>query len=268
MKAFLSADIEGTCGICHWNETERSTPNDYAIYQRQMQREVNAACQGALDAGAEYVYVKDAHDSARNLDPMELPEQIRIHRGWSGDPLSMMSGLDSDQFDAAVFTGYHAWPSCPGNPLSHPLTLQHNWVTLNGTLMSEFMLNAYTAAYYGVPVTFLSGDEALCQFAKKLIPGITTLAVNQGFGGASSSIHPAVAVREIRSRVCDSLGNADKCLIELPDKFDMVICFKEHKRAYDRSFYPGATLVEPTQVAFSANDWYEMLRFCHFVLSA
>ena len=33
MKVFLSADIEGTCGICDWSETERSTPNDYTIYQ-------------------------------------------------------------------------------------------------------------------------------------------------------------------------------------------------------------------------------------------
>lgn len=268
MKVFLSADIEGTCGICDWSETERSTPNDYSIYQKQMQREVNAACQGALDAGAEYIYIKDAHDSARNLNPMELPEQIRIHRGWSGDPLSMMSGLDSDKFGAVLFTGYHAWASCPGNPLSHTMNLQNNWVTLNGTRMSEFMMNAYTAAYYGVPVTFLSGDEALCQFAKTLIPNITTVAVNRGAGASACSIHPAVAVREIQARVKDSLSNADKCLLSLPDKFEMVICFKEHKRAYDRSFYPGARLVDSTQVAFTAGDWYEMLRFCHFVLSA
>ena len=106
-----------------------------------------------------------------------------------------------------------------------------------------------------VPVTFLSGDEALCDFAKQLIPNITTLAVNQGFGAAASSIHPAVAVREIRARVKDSLGNVDKCHLDLPDKFEMVISFKQHHKAYDRSFYPGARLVEPTQVAFSSNDW-------------
>ena len=268
MKVYLSADIEGTCGICDWSETERSTPADYSLYQKQMQREVNAACQGALEAGAEYIYVKDAHDSARNLDPMELPEQIRIHRGWSGDPLSMMSGLDSDKFDAVLFTGYHAWASCPGNPLSHTMNLQNNWVTLNGERMSEFMMNAYTAAYYNVPVTFLSGDEALCESAKKLIPGITTLAVNQGFGAAASSMHPAVAVREIRARVKDSLGNADKCHLVLPDKFEMVISFKQHHYAYARSFYPGARLLNSTEVAFSSNDWYEILRFSHFVLSA
>ena len=44
MKVFLSADMEGTCGIVAWPETERSTPMDYAPYQKQMSREVAAAC--------------------------------------------------------------------------------------------------------------------------------------------------------------------------------------------------------------------------------
>ena len=266
MKVYLSADIEGTCGIIDWSETERSTPYDYDIYRHQMEREVAAACRAALKAGAEYVYVKDAHDSARNLDPMALPEQIRIHRGWAGDPLSMMSGLDSDKFDAVFFTGYHAWASCPGNPLSHTMNLQNNWVTINGVRASEFMINSYTAAYYGVPVTFLSGDEALCNSAKELIPDITTVAVKQGIGGAACSIHPAAAVREIELRAYESLGKADKCLLDLPDKFDMTICFREHQKAYSRSFYPGAVAMDAKTVKFESDDYYEVMRFMHFCL--
>ena len=48
MKIFLSADMEGTCGIVSWPETERSTPFDYTPAQKQMTREVAAACRGAL----------------------------------------------------------------------------------------------------------------------------------------------------------------------------------------------------------------------------
>lgn len=267
MKVYLSADIEGTCGICDWSETERSTPNDYSPYQKQMQREVAAACQGALDAGAEYVYVKDAHDSARNLDPMSLPEQIRIHRGWSGDPLCMMTGLDRDKFDAVFLTGYHAWAACPGSPLSHTMNLQNDFVTINDLPASEFLISAYTAAYYGVPVTFLSGDKALCDFASELIPCITTVAVNEGFGASACSIHPAVAVREIRAGAEASLKHRDMCRLALPDRFDTVIRFQQHGLAYSRSFYPGAVLEEGKNVRFVSDDWYEVLRFYHFVLS-
>ena len=44
MNVFISADIEGTCGITVWPETERSTPQDYEPFQKQMTREVRAAC--------------------------------------------------------------------------------------------------------------------------------------------------------------------------------------------------------------------------------
>ena len=32
----------------------------------------------------------------------------------------MMSGLDRDDYGAVLFTGYHAWASCPGNPPPTP----------------------------------------------------------------------------------------------------------------------------------------------------
>ena len=104
MNVFISADIEGTCGITSWAETERATPQDYTPFQKQMTREVRAACDGALAAGAKGLFVRDAHDSARNIDPAGLPESAQIMRGWSGDPLSMMSGLDEGDFGAVLFT--------------------------------------------------------------------------------------------------------------------------------------------------------------------
>ena len=64
-RIFLSADIEGTCGIAHWDETELGKP-DYEPFRRQMTREVAAACEGAFAAGCEDLLIKDAHDSARN----------------------------------------------------------------------------------------------------------------------------------------------------------------------------------------------------------
>ena len=85
MKVFLSADIEGTCGIASWPEADPASAAAYGPMQRQMTLEVAAACRGALSAGAEEVFVKDAHNSARNIIPGELPRQTRIHRGWAGD---------------------------------------------------------------------------------------------------------------------------------------------------------------------------------------
>lgn len=268
MNVFISADIEGTCGITNWAETERSTPRDYVPFQKQMIREVRAACDGVLAADKDSrIFVKDAHDSARNLDPAALPECARIMRGWTGDPLSMMSGLDGGDYGAVLFTGYHAWASSGGNPLSHTMNLRNEFVTLNGVRMSEFMMNAYTAGYYKVPVVFLSGDKALCDFAREFIPGITTVAVNEGRGGAVVSMHPDAAVKAIKEGAKKAVKNAGNCMVPMPEYFEMTIRFKEHQMAYSKSFYPGAGLEEEKNVVFSSDDWFEMLRFCHFVLS-
>lgn len=268
MKAFISADIEGTCGIVHWDETERTHPGDYAPYQKQMTREVVAACEGiiAADKGVQ-ILVKDAHDSARNLDPAAFPECVRVMRGWTGDPLSMMSGIDAGDYGAVLFTGYHAWASSSGNPLSHTMSLGNEYVTLNGVRMSEFLMNAYTAGYYGVPVVFLSGDKALCEFAEEFIPGIVTVPVNEGHGGAVVSMHPDAAVRAIREGAKKAIKNAHNCFVPLPELFEMTVRFKDHRVAYSKSFYPGATLEDGKNVCFSSDDWFEMLRFSHFVLS-
>lgn len=267
MKIFLSADMEGTCGIVSWPETDRPTPMDYVPLQKQMTREVAAACEGALSGGAEEVFVKDAHDSARNIDPAQLPRNTRIHRAWSGDLLTMMCGLDKEKFDGVIFTGYHAWAGCPGNPLSHTMNRLNNRVTLNGMPCSEFMLNSYTAGYFGVPVVMVTGDEDLCAFAKEWIPGITTVPVNRGRGGGAVSIHPDEAVERIREAAAKAVKNAAQCRVSLPEHFHMEIHFVNHTKAYSKHFYPGATLKEGNIVCFDHHDWYEMLRFCHFVLS-
>ena len=107
MKQFyLSADIEGTCGIAHWDETEKGK-DGYEHFARQMSREVAAACEGILAAGAEGVLVKDAHDSARNINPELLPEAATIFRGWGRDMFVMMSGL-TEAHAGVFFTGYHS----------------------------------------------------------------------------------------------------------------------------------------------------------------
>ena len=47
----------------------------------------------------------------------------------------------------------------------------------------------------------------------------------------------------------------------------MTVRFREHRTAYSKSFYPGAVLEDEKNVVFSSDDWFEMLRFSHFVVS-
>ena len=179
----------------------------------------------------------------------------------------MMSGLDREKFDAVFFTGYHAWAGCPGNPLSHTMNGRNDHVTLNGQPCSEFLINAYTAGYYHVPVALLTGDKALCDYAKALIPAITTVPVLEGVGGGATCIHPEEAVERIEAAAAEALQKAAQCQVPMPEHFYMEIDFFKHHVAYSKSFYPGAVLKNDKYVCFDSDDWFEMLRFCHFVLS-
>ena len=52
MKLFISSDIEGTCGINDWDETEIGKPG-YDRFALQMSREVSAACSGAQNGSGD-----------------------------------------------------------------------------------------------------------------------------------------------------------------------------------------------------------------------
>ena len=267
MRILISSDMEGTAGIVHWWETEKEHPDQYKDFAEQMSREVAAACRGALAGGAEEVVVKDAHDSARNIDFRLLPEQAKLLRGWAGDMHSMMSGIQYGKWDGVIMTGYHSAAGQPGNPLSHTMNLQNYKVRLNGKPASEFLLNAYMASYYGVPVVMITGDQGICDMAKSYIPRITTVPVKQGLGGAVLSLHPGLAVRKIEEAAKEALSeDPSRCLLPMPERFVIEIGLRKHADASSRANYPGARLTEADTLVFESEDYMEVMRFMHFCL--
>lgn len=268
-KLFLSADIEGTCGISHWDETLPSKP-DYGYFARQMTREAAAACQGAIDAGVEGLLVRDAHGDARNIDPSALPRNARVLRGWTNDPHMMMSGLDFS-FDGVFFTGYHSRAGSDANPLAHTMTTAAYLLAINGQPASELHINCLIAASMGVPVLLVTGDEGLCDSVQAVNPRIRTVAVNRGMGAAALSLfHPDEAVERIREAAQAAVAAASADLTAfaypLPDRFDLEVTYRGHAHAERNGHYPGARKTSSRTVLFETADLAEMLRFMHFCL--
>ena len=46
----------------------------------------------------------------------------------------------------------------------------------------------------------------------------------------------------------------------------MEINFREHYRAYDGGFYPGAYQLDEKTCAFDSDNWLDCLKFFHWVL--
>ena len=265
MKIYITADIEGITGASHWDETDKKNA-DYGEFREQMTAEVAAACEGALNAGATEIWVKDAHWTGRNILPSKLPRQVQLIREWSGHPFAMMQELDKT-FTAALAIGYHSRAGSNTSPLAHTMTGDVTYVKINGQYVAEFVLSAYTAGLVGVPMVFVSGDAGVCQEAKALIPSVHSVAVMQGVGNSTISIHPHLAVEQIRLGVETALkGDVSKCRLQMPDHFSVELRYRKHASAYHASFFPGVTLKEPHTVQFEADDYFEVLRLLSFTL--
>jgi len=265
MKVFISADIEGVTGVTCWDETDLNKA-EFAAASEQMTAEVAAACEGALEAGATEILVRDAHGDARNIIASKLPHEVRLIRDWAPEPLMMMQGLDKS-FQAAAMIGYHSRAGSNTSPLAHTMTGDFARITLNDCEASEFLFNAYSAAMFDVPVVFVSGDKGLCEEVGDLNPHIGTVAVKEGVGNSTISIHPELGVAHIRAGMAAALkSDLSKSHITLPDHFSVDIQFKEHHKAHTYSFYPGAKLKDPLTVHFEHAEYYEVLRFLFFAL--
>lgn len=265
MKIYLSADIEGVTGVTHWDETNLEK-GVFPAAQKQMTAEVVAACEGALQAGASEILIKDAHDSARNLLAEELPMQARLIRGWSEHPYMMMQEID-ESFDAALMIGYHSRSGSGASPLAHTMSGRLTYFKINELYASEFLLNAWTAASRGVPTVFLSGDQGLCDDAARIIPAMRSVAVKQGVGESTINIHPKLAVQRIQAEVKAALsGDLKACLPALPEHFHLELGYKDAGFAYRSSFYPGARLIADQVLAFDTTDFFDVLRVVLFLL--
>src|SRR2546425_10903689 len=157
VKVYISADMEGITGVV---TADQLSPAgfEYSRFRELMTAEVLAAIQGAREAGATEFVVSDSHGNGESLLIDRFPADATIIRSFPR-PLMMMQGIDSS-FAAVLFIGYHASTSSSVGVRAHTISsaLLTN-ISINGTAMSESGINAAIAAYYGVAVVMVSGDD-------------------------------------------------------------------------------------------------------------
>jgi D-amino peptidase len=268
MKVFISVDMEGIACVSAREEVTKGE-TDYAPAQAQMTAEVAAACDGCFTGGADLIYIKDAHWTGRNLDATKLGapsgKSLRLIRGWSGHPFSMVQGLD-ETFEAALFIGYHSAAGRAGNPLAHTLSSRVlAQVRINERVASEFLIYSWAASLVKVPVVFLSGDQALCDEARKTNPTLETVAIFEGQGPSIVSLSPQEAVGRIQQGALQALRRRDRTVLALPADFQVELDFRDQAEAYRRSFFPGVRQAGDHTLAFATKDYFEVLRLLRFM---
>lgn len=264
MKVYISVDIEGVAGIAHWDEAEKNHP-DYTEFREIMTREAIAAIDGARAAGATEIWVKDAHDSGRNLITNLLPADVTLVRDWSGHPYSMIQELD-ESFDALVMIGYHSAVGSETNSLAHTLNTRTHMIRLNGEPASEFILFCLAAASLGVPTVFVSGDLGLMGEVERRNAKIGRLAVKRGAGQSTVSMTPAASQAAIRAGVEKYLrGPLKDCLIDAPKEYVLDVTYVSPVMAYEKSFYPGCDYVGDKTNRLRADTIFDVMRALRFI---
>ena len=259
--------MEGITGVTHWDEVEHNKPSFYHQFQQRMTKELVAACDGALEAGAKEIWVKDAHYSGRNILSEKLPKEVKLIRGWSGHYYSMVQELDSS-FDALMMIGYHSMAGKGGNPLAHTMSsAKIDSLYINNQQTSEFLLHGNIAAKNNVPIVFVSGDAGLCEEVKEVSPNTTTHATMVGIGDSTISIQPSESRNTIHRKVKESLsGDLRSCIWKHSKSFSLKIRFIKQQAAYRASHYLGAELIDPKTVSYKAQDYDDIMRFILFTV--
>jgi len=261
MKVFISADIEGVNGVMartHWHP-------EGAGYKRAcewMAREVNAAVEGALEAGATYVAVRDAHNTATNIDLDFLHPAAELLSGWG--PLgSMVEGVD-ETFDAVFLVGYHAQVGTLGATLAHTWSSNVLELTVNGTTYGEAGWAALFAGHFNVPVALVTGDDKLAAQVRGELPGgVRTVVTKYGSTYNAARMRPMQAVRdEIRREAAAALRGV-KSIAPFKVEFPVTlrIRFREWEMIHILEAVPGVRRLDAHTFVCQAADMIEAQKY-------
>jgi D-amino peptidase len=254
MKLYISSDIEGTAGIVDWQQVS-GPGREYEIGRRLLLDEVNAAIDGAAEAGATEVLLNDSHSIMQNLSPAELHHDTAYLSGRH-KPLYMMEGLDAS-FDAVFLIAYHGGISAERAILSHTYNPRAIWeVKLNGLAVGESALNALVALHHGVPVTLITGDQATMDESAPFMPDFESVIVKRSITRfAAENLHPRRAcelIREGAARAIERGGAVSVPTIELPATIE--ITFLTADMAEWASWLHGVERVAPRVVTYTDSE--------------
>ena len=211
---YIVTDMEGLAGIDRWEQCydlDDSSAN-YKYGREQLTADVNAAVAGCFDAGAREVRVMDGHGRNRNRGFIQEKLDRRATSVWlsSHDP-TRLEGMD-ETVDAVAMIGQHPMAGTLHGFLDHtqfPKELCR--FLINGQEHGELSQQAVYSGHFGVPVVFASGDEALCEEARRLLPDITTTATKEGTGWETCRLYTPETVRaNIRRDIAAALRKTDR----------------------------------------------------------
>ncbi|MGQ9879380.1 MAG: M55 family metallopeptidase [Armatimonadota bacterium] len=266
MIIWICTDMEGLAGIGHWDQCYHPDDNapEYLYGREQLTAEVNAAVAGCFDAGATEVHVIDGHGRNRNQGFIREKLDPRVRQVWfsSFAPIRL-EGLD-ESVHAVAMIGQHAMAGTLNAFLDHTQVPKEICrFRINGQEHGEMSQFALYAGAYGVPLVYVSGDEALCVEAKRLFPHVLCTPTKRGTGWATCELYPPDKVRQrIRhdiARAIQRANRADAWRLKPPIEVCVEWAYSDPADRYAR--FAGVRRVDARIVAWQIRDPRDIYMF-------
>ena len=248
-KVFISADMEGISGISSSDQLSAAGA-EYGRSRKMMADDVNAAVRGARAGGASTIVVNDSHGTMRNLRLEDLDPEVRLI-SHSFKRSGMMEGLD-ETFDAAIFVGYHAKAGHPGGLFAHTGSGVVRDVRVNGTSMGEGGLNTTVAAWYGVPVVLVTGDDVAVKQVAEIATSARTVAVKRAINPRAVELRAFKdAHMEIERAAREGVAAAKKFPPRRAPSYRVEVQFQDVAIPEVAESLPGMQRPAPDTIAFT-----------------
>jgi D-amino peptidase len=257
--------MEGVAGVVTGDHLGPSG-FEYQAAREWLTEEVLAAIRGARAAGATEIVVGDSHGNGENILLDRIPEGVRLIRSWPR-PLGMVAGID-ETFDAVLFIGYHASTTNPEGVRAHTMSSGTlTAVRLNGTPVSEAVINAAIVGHFGVPVVMISGDDAIIAEAREQLGDFEAAEVKWSLGFHSAmTLTPGESQELIAERATAALRRLpDFRPLVLDGPVQVEVSFKNYLAAEVLAYLPIVERVDSHTISFTGQDMVEVSRFLSFM---
>lgn len=255
MRVLISADGEGVSGITSTDELLFGKL-EYERFRLLMTDDVNAAIEGAFEAGATEVVVNDSHWTMTNILLERLDPRADLIKGFH-KRLCMVEGVQTG-VDAVFFVGYHAMVGHSDGVANETIIGREMIETrMNGEPVGELGINAALCGHYDAPVVLVTGDDALEKEARSALGedvecAVTKYALDRWTARCLSLERSR---EEIRKRAAQALGKLDNFAPQKQEgPVTLEVEFTSTSEALWGSLVPGTERKSPRVVSYTADN--------------
>jgi D-amino peptidase len=269
MRIYVSADIEGLCGVTTTEQT-RVGGFEYEQARSWMTGSVVAVCEAAHQAGATELVVSDSHGNGQNIHVDRLPSYVQLVRAWPR-PLGMMQGIECGSYAGAMLVGYHAGSTNPAGILAHTMSGEFfQEIRLNGEVASEAVLSAAIAGHFDVPILLFAGDDVSVTETRELLGDVTSATLKSGFGFFSSlTPSPAEGERRLREATREAIAQmATRKPYRMEGEVELQLRLRTRFVAEWLSYLDAVERVDAFTVRYRGASIVHVSKFLMFILSA